>query len=100
MSDHSPASLSSRLKHLIAALFRLDLAEPDNISDYEPLIGGRLGLDSLDALELAIRVEEEFGITIHTHEESHRAFASIASLTDFIHARAGARATFPAPATA
>lgn len=76
--------LTSRLKHIVADLFRLDLPEPDKISDHEPLIGGNLGLDHLDALELAMCIEEEFGVTLPSREESDRAFANIASLVAFI----------------
>jgi len=100
MTNHDQDPLPSRLKHLIAAQFRLDLSEPDNIPDHEPLIGGRLGLDSLDALELAMSVEEQFGITIHSQAESIDAFTSIATLTDFIHARTGATGRQPASAAA
>ena len=80
-------SLTEQLKQLIADQFRLDIREPAAISDHAPLIGGGLGLDSLDALELAMSVEEEFGIVIGSREESQQAFASIASLADFIRAR-------------
>jgi acyl carrier protein len=77
----------SRLKHLIADLFRMDILEPDEISDYEPLIGGSLGLDSLDVLELAFCVEEEFCVTLYRLDGSLREFASIGRLADFIQAR-------------
>jgi acyl carrier protein len=80
--------LLSQLKYLVADMFRLDILEPDKIADDEPLIGNSLCLDSLDVLELAICVEEEFGIAIRSGEESHSVFTSIASLADFIHARA------------
>lgn len=90
MTCHDQDPLPSHLKHLIAVQFRLDLPEPDKIPDHAPLIGGNLGLDSLDALELAICLEEQFGITIHSQAESVHAFASIASLTDFIRARLAA----------
>lgn len=92
MTRHDPDPLPSRLKHLIAEQFRLDLPEPDMIPDHAPLIGGSLGLDSLDALELAICVEEQFGITIQSQAESVHAFASIASLTHFVGARLAAKA--------
>lgn len=78
-------TLLSHLKHLIADMFRIDIIEPDKIADDELLIGGRLGLNRLDALELALCIEEGFGIRICSLEESHHAFASIASLADFIH---------------
>lgn len=89
MNTHGTTSdpLRSRLKHLVADLFRLDLPNPDQIADDEVLIGGSLGLDSLDALELAMCVEEEFGITIASAGESGCAFANIASLAAFIRER-------------
>ncbi len=89
MKYHRPdlASLPSQLKQLVADLFRLDIVEADKISDYEPLIGVGLGVDSLDALDLALCIEEEFGITISSPEEAHLAFASITSLADFIQVR-------------
>ncbi len=92
MTRHDPDPLPSRLKHLIAAQFRLDRPELDKIPDHAPLIGGSLGLDSLDALELAICVEEQFGITIQSQAESLHAFASIDSLTHFVGARLAAKA--------
>lgn len=78
-------ALRSQLKHLIADMFRIDINEPDKIADDEPLVGGSLGLNRPDALELAFCIEEGFGIRICCLEESHHAFASIASLADFIH---------------
>lgn len=76
--------LPSRLKHLVAALFRPDISDPETISDRVPLIGGNLGLDSLDALELALCVEEEFGLALYSPADSQRAFSSISSLAVFI----------------
>jgi len=87
MKNHDDDPLPSRLKHRIVRLFRIDLDDPDSISDHAPLINGSLGLDSLDALELAMCIEEEFGVTILSQAESLRAFASIESLAGFIHAR-------------
>ncbi len=93
MQDLDQDPLPSRLRQLITDQFRIELSGSDEFSDHEPLFGGRLGLDSLDALELAMSVEEEFGITIPSREESLSAFASITSLAGYIqtHAPTGAR---------
>jgi acyl carrier protein len=85
--------LLSHLKHLVVDILRLDILEPNKIASDESLMGGNLCLDSLDALELAICVEEEFGVAICGGKESPRVFTNIASLADFICA--GAR-TIPA----
>ena len=45
------------------------------------------GLDSVDALELVVRLEKEFGIKISSSEESRRALSSVAGLAEFIRAR-------------
>jgi acyl carrier protein len=85
---HDQNLLLSQLKWLIAGMFRPDILEPDKIVAAQPLIGDSLCLDSLDVLELAICIEEEFGVAIPSGEESHSAFTSIDSLADFIHAHA------------
>jgi acyl carrier protein len=90
--------LLSHLKHLVVDILRLDILEPNKIPNDEPLIGGSLCLDSLDALELAICVEEEFGIPICGGKESPRVFTSIASLADVICA--GARTSPAGPSRA
>jgi acyl carrier protein len=77
-----------RLKNLVVDMSRHDMLDPDRIGDDEPLMGGRLCLDSLDTLELALCVEEEFGIAICGEKERHRAFTSIANLAAFILAGA------------
>ncbi len=80
--------LAQRLKHLIVETLRLEDVQPDQISDDEALIGSGLSLDSIDALELVVRLEREFGIKITTSEESKMALASISSLTAFVRDRA------------
>jgi acyl carrier protein len=60
-----PDPLALRLKSLVIATLKLDGVRPDDIPDDEPLIGSpRLGLDSIDALELVLVIEKEFGVKI------------------------------------
>ena len=90
MSD----ALALRLKKLIVETLRLRDVRPEDILDDEPLFGDtRLDLDSIDALELVLRLEKEFGIKIGTSEESRRALTSVATLANFIHSRQSARET-------
>ena len=81
-------SLNTRLKHLLIETLRLEDVAPESINDDEPLIGEGLSLDSIDALELVVKIEKEFGIKISSSEESRQALASINSLAEFIRARA------------
>jgi acyl carrier protein len=83
-----PDSLNSRLKQLIVSTLKLEDVDPAELADDEPLIGSGLNLDSIDALELVVTLEKEFGIKIGSSEESRQALASIAHLAEFIRARA------------
>ncbi len=77
--------LTARLKIMIVEKLNLDDAEPADIPDDEPLIGSpRLGLDSIDMLELVLCLEKEFGIKIGSSEESRRALTSITALAAYI----------------
>ena len=83
-----PDPLVSRLKIIIVEALRLDDVRPEDIPDDEPLFGSsRFGLDSVDALELVVRLEKEFGIKISSSEESRAALSSAAGLAAFIRSR-------------
>lgn len=76
--------LKQTLKELIVE--ELDLRErpASEISDHDPLFGEGLGLDSLDALQLAMAIEERFGVRIPEGEAARPIFASVSALADFI----------------
>ena len=82
-----PDPLVSQLKNLIVTTLKLDGVRPDDIPDDEILIGSpRFGLDSVDALELVLALEKEFGVKIGSSEESRQALATVNSLAEFIRA--------------
>jgi acyl carrier protein len=82
-----PDPLISRLKVLVVETLKLEGIRPEEIPDDEPLFGSaRFGLDSIDALELVVRLEKEFGIKIGSSEESRRALASVSALAAYIRA--------------
>ena len=79
--------LIARLKVLIVETLKLDDIRPEDIPDDEPLFGSaRFGLDSIDALELVLRLEKEFGLKIGSSEESRRALTSVTGLAAYIRA--------------
>jgi acyl carrier protein len=80
--------LRAEVKALLAEGLRLDLA-PADIPDDTPIFGDGLGLDSIDALELVVLVEERFRVVIPDEDVGKRAFASVAALVEFIAAEQG-----------
>jgi acyl carrier protein len=72
------------LKRLLIEGLRLQDLRPDDIEDAAPIFVEGLGLDSVDALELVVLVEEKFNIQIPDEDVGKRAFASIEALTDFV----------------
>ncbi len=77
-----------RLKNLIITALKLEGVTPEELPDNEPLMGAGLNLDSIDALELVVQLEKEFGIKISNSEESRTALASIEKLAAFVRERA------------
>jgi acyl carrier protein len=77
----------SRIKRLIVDSLNLDGMKPEMIDDHAPLFGDGLGLDSVDALELVVALEKEFGIKIKSQELGREVFSSVASLSQFIEGR-------------
>jgi acyl carrier protein len=76
--------LAQRLKKLIIESLALEDVTPDDIKDDDPLFGNGLGLDSIDALELVVALEKEFGIVIVDEEVGKKIFVSINTLADFV----------------
>jgi len=88
MSETSP--IRPRIKQLVVDALHLEGLVPSKIADDAPLFGGGLGLDSVDALELVVALEKEFGIRIQSHEIGKEAFASVSALAAFIDGRLAA----------
>ncbi len=89
-----PDPLATRLKVLIVETLKLDDVRPEDIPEDEALFGSpRFGLDSIDALELVLKLEKEFGVKIGSSEESRQALASVSALAAFIRARQSAPTT-------
>lgn len=82
--------LREQLKALIIRVLLLEGVTPTDITDDGPLFGEGLGLDSVDALELAIHIEETFGVKIPEDGSTRSAFHSVASLAAYIGQARGA----------
>jgi acyl carrier protein len=83
MSD----DLISQLKTMLIEGLRLEDILLDDISPDAPLFNGGLGLDSIDALEIGVMLDRQFGIKITSGDErNNQIFVSLRSLADFVAA--------------
>jgi len=74
--------LTDALKRLIVDALMLEDLDPSEIEDDAPLFGSGLGLDSIDALELAIAIDKKYGVKIEAEDERNKEiFSSVASLS-------------------
>jgi acyl carrier protein len=70
---------------MIVTALNLDTVEPASIDPQAPLFGAGLGLDSIDALEIALEISKRYGFQIRSDDEGNRLiFASLSSLSDHI----------------
>jgi acyl carrier protein len=77
--------LRHEIKTLLIDSLRLEQMTPEQIGDDTPLIGTGLGLDSLDALELAVAIEYRYGFKLTMDAQEGRAlFANINSLSFYV----------------
>jgi acyl carrier protein len=84
MNDAAHDPLKLRLKQILVERLKVERA-PESIGDDELLFGpDGLGLDSIDALELVLGVEQEFGVQVGNEEVATEALASIDHLARFL----------------
>ena len=78
-------ALQAELKQLIVEALMLEDVRPEQIDAEAPLFGEGLGLDSIDALELAIAIDRRFGVKIEAEDERNKEiFRNVQSLARHI----------------
>jgi acyl carrier protein len=76
-----------RIRALLSTRLKLDKAV-DEITDDTPLFGPEgLGLDSIDALELVLGLEKEFGVVIEDRATAIKVLASIKTIAEYIQSQ-------------
>ena len=84
MSASPATDLETAVAHLIVESLHLEM-EPEAIEPEAPLFGEGLGLDSIDALELALSISRTYGLELKSDDErNHRVFSSLRSLARHI----------------
>lgn len=77
-------ALKQELKEKIIAVLNLEDISPEDISDNDALFGDGLGLDSIDALELIVMLDKDYGIKLVDPKEGKAIFQSIETMAKYI----------------
>ena len=72
------------LKEKIIDALNLEEMTPEDIGTDEPLFGEGLGLDSIDALELIVLLEKNYGIKLANPAEGKAIFTSVGTIADYV----------------
>jgi acyl carrier protein len=89
----SMKELIEELKEKIITLLNLTEITAADFDEHARLVGGDLGIDSIDVLEMVVMVEKDYGVAINNQEVGEKVFASLASLAEYIQTqRSGAAA--------
>ncbi len=85
------SSLEQDIKQLIVDALMLEDVRPQDIDSEAPLFVEGLGLDSIDALELAMAIERRYHLTFRADDAQNRkTFSSVKSLADYVRTSIGA----------
>jgi acyl carrier protein len=76
--------LIAELKEKIIETLDLIDVKPSDFKEDERLVGGPLGIDSIDILELAMMIDRDYGVKIDNKELGQKVFASLRSLAEHI----------------
>lgn len=77
-------NLITKLKEQLIEHLNLEDIRVEDIDTDKPLFGDGLGLDSIDALELIVLLDKEYGIKVASPEEGKQAFSSVQSMATYI----------------
>ncbi len=77
-------ALILELKKEIIEVLNLEEVKPEDIDENAPLFGEGLGLDSIDALELIVLMEKNYGIKLNNASEGRDIFKSVRIMAEYI----------------
>jgi len=82
--EEAVKTLINELTIKIIDTLNLEDIEPDDIGEDDQLIGGELGLDSIDVLELVMMIEKDYSVRIDNKELGAKVFANLRALAEYI----------------
>jgi len=78
------ANLIDELRIKIIDTLKLEDVSPEDMGEEDQLVGGELGLDSIDVLEMVIMIEKDYAVKIDNKELGARVFANLKALAAHI----------------
>ncbi len=81
------AEIREKLKVLLVNQLSLEDIKPEEIEDDCGLFGEGLGLDSLDAVEIVVMLQRNFGMEVKDMEKSREVFRTIRTLADYVYSK-------------
>ena len=81
--------IRSELKELLVVNLALDDITPEEIEDDGLLFGEGLGLDSLDAVEIVVLIQRNYGLEIIDEEQAREIFQSVNTLAGWVYENLG-----------
>ena len=77
--------LLKELQIKIVEVLNLVDVKPEDIKEDDQLVGGNLGIDSIDVLEMVIMIEKDYGLKIDNRELGAKVFATLKTLAGYIN---------------
>jgi len=77
-------ALIQKIKEQVIEVLNLEEITPQDIDTDAPLFGDGLGLDSIDALELIVLLEKQYGLKIEDPKDGKKIFFSIRTIAEYI----------------
>ncbi|WP_028584024.1 phosphopantetheine-binding protein [Desulfogranum mediterraneum] len=90
-------ALIEELKIKLIEILNLQDVKPEDFDENAQLVGGELGIDSIDVLEMVVMVEKDYGIVINNQEVGQQVFYSLANLARYIQENGPQSAADTAP---
>jgi len=84
-TEYLMEKLFKELRIKIVDVLNLIDVQPDDIKADDQLVGGDLGIDSIDVLEMVIMIERDYGVKIDNKELGVKVFATLRTLAEYIH---------------
>ena len=77
-------ALTQELKVKLIDILNLTDVTPQDMDENAQLVGGDLGIDSIDVLEMVVMVEKEYGVIINSQEVGEKVFSTLSALAEYI----------------